>query len=663
MRKLKALKEYTPVDYILLLLFIVQFVMICYFNLFLLKNHTGFDSSWSYLKSVMIWREKSLNSSMWVDQTSLFLDSSVLPAAVLYGITGNLFFSYGISNLIIVSLILCFIGLILKGLQVRKRGMLLAFNMVICPYLTNGFDIDNDLGYFNNTLGGPAFYSFRALLVMVIIYELIQLKEKKKISAIGWMSLLFCVLAGLSSGVFIIVIIVMPYLIYEILLVFIKNDWKQLKSWEVFYPILVGVSVLIGKFIAQDIFGIEAIDNSRTWTSIEMLWNNMGAVIQGLMKLLQVLPVQSTEIEVLSLQGLHSLAPLIIFFVILIAIGYAVKRIVSDWSEQDEKLLFLLIILATNFLTFSLFNVRYGGAIFEERYLICFFMVAIVIVAYFIDRLDCNFIVAGCIIWGLVIAIACDDFISDKEYMSVSYEIREIEEIKSVIDDQDADLIYFWGDDVCIAGRILRVVDLNRVYKEIANDSFYLHWGDYLYNEDNAAYKGSTLLVVGRDTHNVPEYVLDAYTHLVDLTTVSIYRSDENAIDRISGITGDESIDLPNAIAIKTQMGQFEGNSFVTDGTEGYVLYGPSSPTTNGTYDFIIDYEVVASEADEAASCDISIDNGNERLAEEILKKEKTQVVLSDVKLQEGHSLEYRIWCYEGTIMKINKITIIKKES
>lgn len=663
MKKLKAFKEYTPVDYILLLLFVVQLAMICYFNLFLLENHTGFDSSWSYLKSALIWRERSLNSPMWTDQTSLFLDSSVLPAAFLYGLTGNLFVSYGISNLVIVGLILTFICLILKKIAVGNTGILFALNMVVCPYMTNGFDIDNDLGYFNDTLAGPAFYSLRVLIVLAVIYELMYLKEKNRISLTGWMLLPFCVLAGLSSGIFIIVIVVIPYLVYEMILLFVKNDWKHLKRLEVIYPVLVVASVMAGKIFAKLVLGIEAIDNSRTWTPIASIWKNIGAVIQGFMKLLQVLPVWETDVEVLSLRGICSLFPLFIFMIILFAVGYVIFKISSDILECDGKLLLFPVILLCNILTFSLFNALYGSMIFEERYLICPFMVMVIITAYFIDRLDKKLIVSGCVVWGLLISIICNDAISDRNYISDTYDMREIDEIKKVVDGQDADLIYFWGDDVCIAGRIMRAVDLDRIYKVISNGLPYYHWGDYLYDEDNASYKGSTLLVVGRDSQYVPEHILDAYTHLVDLTTVSIYRSDENGVDRISGITGDESIDLPTAIGIKTQMGQFEGNSFVTDGTEGYVLYGPESPTTNGTYDFVIDYEVLGSEDDAAASCDVSIDNGNERLAEEIMEKGKTQVVLSDVKLQEGHSLEYRIWCYKGTIMKINKITIIKKGS
>ena len=645
-------------EIILFLIFAAQFLLLCYFNLKLLGNHTGYDSSWSYLKAALMWKEKSLNSSMWIDQTSLFLDSSMTLATIIYGITGNLFVSYGIANLVVVVLILVCMYAILSKLDLGIRAKVIALNLIVCPYLTNGFDIGNDLGYFSSLLSGAAFYSLRALIVLIIIYEFICIKQRDRIDVVGYISFFLCALAGVSSGIFIIVVILLPYIVYELELVLIKNDWKQLTKKECIYVYGNCISVICGKLFAKYILGSKVIDESRTWTSLEQLWTNIGSVIQGFMKLLGVLPVSDTSISVLSAEGIYRIFPIIIFCIVIISIGFFVFKIRNNLLEKDGVLLFLLNIILVNFLVFCLFNVRYGAELFEERYLVSTYMVVIVMIAYYVNQLHANMIFSQVIICGLILALLGNNYVSDKKYIETTNDSWQIAEISSIVDTQDVDLIYFWGDEISPLGRTMRVYDLDHIYKEIVTSGGYDHWGDYLYYDDNGDYTGSTLLIIPKGTDVVPENILNQYKFIEDLNWVSVYRCDYNPIDMTVGITGDTSIDYPSTNGMGVQHGYFDGNSYITDGTGGFVMWGPYCVTENGSYDFILDYQIIDGST---ATFDIAIDSGTIQLGAKELTKLNTEAVISDVQLEDGHTLEYRVMCEEGTKIQINKVTIMKK--
>ncbi|MGN0515324.1 MAG: hypothetical protein ACI4GD_13695 [Lachnospiraceae bacterium] len=642
----------------LFILFVTQLLTNIYFNLALMENHMGYDSSWSYLKAALIWSEKSLNSGAWLDQTSVFFDSSMSLAVLIYGITKNLLLSYGLANIIVLILILICVTGILKLLGWGMKSILFALNLVVCPYLTNGFSVVNDLGYFNNMISGPAFYSLRVLIVLIIIREFLVIRKKGKIDVAGMLACLLCLLAGASSGIFIIIMILLPYIIYEFEIAFLNNDIKFLLKKEAVYAYICTAFVCAGKFLAKHFLGIVAIDTSRTWTTLEKLPDNLSAPILGLMKLIGVLPVTDTSVSVLSAEGIYRVFPIFIFFVLIVSIGVAIKCMVKNYSAEYGFIHFSINAVAVNILVFGLFNAQYGTPIFEERYIISTYMILILLVSYYIDKLDLKQLFSKFIILFLFISLIANNYISDKKYVETSNDSWQLSEIRSVVSSQDAKLVYFWGDDVIVCARAMRAYDLNHVYKAIENSGVYHHWGDYTYFEDNADYNGSSLLIIPKGTEIVPENILSQYKWLCDLERVSIFRCDFNAIDRVNGITGEVSIDFPTTPGIVVQNGVFEGNSFITDGTGGYVMRGPNSCTITGNYDFIIDYQIIEGEN---AIFDVAIDGGAMQLGETELDSSNTQKVIENISLEQNHLLEYRIQCEEGTKIKIDKVTIVKK--
>lgn|GEM_PF-2715745 len=649
-------------EIVLSILFVFQFLAVLYFNICLMKNHMGYDSSWTYLKASLIWNEKSINSSNWIDQTNVFLDSSMILATFIYALTKNVLLSYGIANMVIVVLILMVMWKILSLLDLSKTSKLVSVNMIICPYLTNGLAIENDLGYFNSVLSGPAFYSLRVLLSLLIVYEFLIIKKKDRNSKLLWVTLLLCVLAGLSSGVFIIAVILLPYLVYEVEVALIENDLKILKRREAIFAFAGCASVIAGKLIAHFLLGIWALDATRAWTPVEKIWTNAGAVFQGFMMLMGVLPVTDTGISVMSAEGVIRFFPIIIFLVAVVAFGYAVAGLKDKLLCMQGVLLFLVNVVVVNILMYSLFNVTYGSPIFEERYLVTTFMIVTILVAVYINALDNKSLYSYMVLISLFLALLGNDLVSDKKFVETTNDHWEMDRITDVVDSEDAELIYVWGSELVTVGRALRVYDQNHVYKVISSEGGFVHWGDYLYYEDNADYSGKTLLIIPKGSTNVPANILDQYKLVSELSWVEIYESDRNPIDMVTGPTGDMSIDYPSSFGVRMQGGDFDGNSYISNGTEELLMSGPDCGTSEGTYDITLFYRVMSGgNEDKKPSLEITLDGGATTLDRKMLDFDKSEVTIQDLQLENGHTMEYKVICPKETILRLDKIEIKRK--
>ena len=522
-------QKLSPVGKALVLVFVCQFAMLCYFNLTQMRNHVGYDSSWNFLRSALMWEEKAFFSPTWSETTDLSLDNLLPVASLLYGLTGDILLSFGIANMMMVVLLLFFFWKILSRLDIRFNARMIALNLVICPYLTTGYNQFNDLGYFSNILSSASYYSVKVLFVLMIIYEFLQIVQDQKIGVLGWILWLVCLLSGFSSGVYLIVIMFIPYIAYESEMAAIRNDWKQLIRKESIFAYVCCAFVFAGKILAMVLIDFIALDSSRSWTSLENLWINFGAVVQGFMKLLQVLPVAENDQVVFSIRGSLRIFILTVFAIIVISTVSVIRRTMKNLTDKKGASLFLVNIVLINFLIFGLFNVRYGTRIFEERYLVTTFFTVVLIVALFFNGLDDRGVLSTMLSLAMTGSILMVDVHSDINYLEMTNDEWQIDEIQALAESQGAGIVYFWGDELTVVGRTLRACDLNRIYKELPDGGgWYIHWGDYTTYDNNEEYGGTTMLICPREKQLVPERVLAEYTLLAELDQVEVYVSDHN---------------------------------------------------------------------------------------------------------------------------------------
>ncbi len=650
----------------LLALLIVQFLVLAYFNLRLNAQHIDYDSSWVYLKAALIWKEKTFVSPYWSETTNPFFDLSLPIASLLYGITGRLFFSYGVSTLIVLLGILASVFFILKRFDVNKTGVLVVLNLILCPFLTNGFDPVIELGYANCVLVGPSHYGLRTLIVLLIILEYLNIQKKKKIDFIAFLAPALCFLSGMSSGVYLIAMILLPIIAYLFECMFIENKFKAFLKKESIFAYICLIFVFLGKLFASKVLNISIRDSGNEWTSVIDLWKNIGAPFQGLFKLLEVFPVAEKDVSVLSARGIAVVFPLFILFVIFLAFIFASAGIYKKIKENTgvvPEVLFLVNVVFVHFIMFGFMNVQYGLAVFEERYLIPAFFVLVILAGIFIRNIRMDLLVSKFILTGLFISILAINIISDKNYAEYSNNYDYMVHIRDIAQRENAGLVYFYGEDSAdnmldvLMCRNIRAIDLDRVYKYASTKGTFKHWGDYLYYEDNSGYEGDILLIVYSDKKEiVKDYIFEQLELIEDDGLFAIYKCKNNPIDCVVGIIGDVNVDYPTTPGMITTNCEVKQTSVISDGNRGFVMYGPYTETPDGTYDFILDYSILEGED---AYFDVAIETG-EKQGIIYLNPDENKAVIEDVKLNSGHILEYRVFCEEGTRIQIDKITIIK---
>lgn len=525
---LSKLRNLKPYEWAFLILFIAQLAMLVYFNLFTLREHMGYDTSWIYLKSSLIWNEKALTSANWAEQTSPFLDSSLLLAVPFYGITKNMFLSYGIANCLVLSALLLLVYRIAYDFKFSFLTRLIILDLVICPYLTSGFNITNDLGYFTNLLGGACIYTLRSLLGLLIIKNMLDLSKERLHIGLIVISAFLCILAGISSGIFIAVMFLLPCLVYIIFRVFVDNDLKLLTRNQSVYIYICLILNLIGKIYSKTAFKFDIIDTSRSWTSIEHIWSNVGAVFQGFMKLMNVLPLADTEVSVTSLKGLVYAFPLFIFLVTFVSCIFVINKCIKNFNDINQDVLPFIAVIICNIVMFALFNVAYGSSIFEERYLISTFIILFIVLGYFLNSLKPRRVFTVVLIGLIFLTNAGNNVVSDYKYgvlgTNINWQMREISQIAQ---NENAGLVYVYKS--ASIGRSLRTYDTHRVYKVLEDNAAYLHWGDYLTYDNNSDYTGRTLLVVDKIAgEKFPQEILSQYRLVESLNWVDVYVCDYN---------------------------------------------------------------------------------------------------------------------------------------
>ena len=215
---------------------------------------------------------------------------------------------------------------------------------------------------------------------------------------------------------------------------------------------------------SKEVFGFDVIDSSRTWTSIERIWINIGAVIQGFMKIMNVLPATDTEVSITSAKGIIYTMPLFIFLMLFVSLILVIRKCAKSFNRINQDILPLVSVILCNIVMFSLFNVSYGSAIFEERYLISTFIFLLIILGYFLNSLKPKHLFTMVLIGLIFLANLGNTIISNYRYAVLGTNKNwQMKEISQIAENERTDLIYVYNSD--IIGRSLRAFDTSRIYK------------------------------------------------------------------------------------------------------------------------------------------------------------------------------------------------------
>ncbi len=662
-KKIGKIEWYRYLNILLLVMMLLQFMAVVYVNLFQMHRHMGYDVSSYMIKAIEVWKQKTLFVDFWQHQTTLYIDNAMPVAALLYGISGDIFTSYGIANIIVALLLLLVYYSICKELNLQKTAALICMNLFLCPFLIEDLNNWNDLGYFSMMFTSMASYGVKSLTVLLIVKTTLNLERERAnkwlLAAASFLSFI----AGLSSGFYVAVTVMVPCGLYIMTKLLIKNNRKAIWNKQTAYVIGNGALLFLGKIISEKIIHFVSTDSEMMWVGLTQFSKNLASIFVGFLQLTQALPAED-GIEILNRRGILYLFPYFIVLVCILAFITVLVQTCRNYKEPGQPVLLIYVVLFNIFL-FSIVYTTYGGRIFEERYLIELFLMIILMVGIFLSSLNDALIFKWLIVIGLTGSIAMIDIKSDHTYMTTLNNYKELKEITEKVAKIDSPVVYLIGDDIMCEQRNLRPIDTTKIYKSFNETGSVHHYGDYTYYDENGEYKGRTIMVTTEESYpKIPGYIIDKYTYYDKVGKYKIYTSDVNIIDNMAGITRfPVSIDYPYTPEIKTQNGAlWEDGTFLSDGTEGCVMQSDPSDVIEGTYDITIHYEIVESSEEEPARFEIAVDDMT-RLSEVLDADGKTKVINS---VQFGKEdtvsqMVYRIMTAQNTKIRISSIQFVRQ--
>lgn len=659
------LKRLSIKDLALIIVFLIfcwQIFMLGYINLTQMKYHIGYDSSSFYLKAVQMWEQKTLFVKNWAEQTNLYLDTTAPLAALFYGITGNIFFSYGLANFLCDIAIVGVAYSILKKLKASKMASLTCLNLIICPYFAYTFNNANDIGYASSILTAGNWYGVRMLVILLVIKIVMDFEDKKDNIPYIVCATVLSFLCGLSSGYYILATVLVPVFVFFIIKLFIRNDIKVLFTKSIGFAIFESIVVVAGKIVAGKVLEFSSIDSRMVLVGLSDFWKNIGSIFLGMIKLLGGLEF-SSSIQILAKEGISYIFGLCIFVVCITAVVYFIMTALKDY---DKKVGWALIstVAFFNIVMFIVVYTSYAESIFEVRYLCAIFIMFSFMVAYFIDSLDDRLILKGCGLAILIVSIAGKSYSGYKYFNASKIDYDVMNALVESVHEEEGP-VYIWSAPFGIDARNLRVIDLERKYKYLATASTAHRWGDYIYYEENSEWEGATVLLSTQEEFAaLPVYLQNIYIWKEKIGNFDIYTSEINKFDLVSGIfSEDRNIDFPYSSGVWNANGEFDENgAYVTNGTEGMAIWGPYANTEEGTYNFTLNYEVVSSDSEEVGYFDIYV-NSKTVMGKEAIKSGENSVMIENVTFSNDEDrFEYRCNMNAGAIVKIKSIYIERIE-
>lgn len=595
------LQETTPLirflTIISALFVLMQISYIIWINLTQLQYHIGYDTSSTYLQAFEIWRQGTWNISNYVYTTSVTLDTTVPLAALLMNFFHNIFISYGVANIIFCVAIIVLLWEVFKQFNTSYLSRFLALNLVLCPYYGIEFNNANDIGYAGTLFFGGGAYSGKVILLLLFICcihlfstDIFQRTKIQKI--IFFCSVLFVAfgyfLTGFSSGLYMAITVLIPYIIVGVIRMLVSNSLQELKTKAMLFTYSNIILVFMGQLFASKIFDFSNKGSEMAWINVGEIWRNIGSTLQGYFLLLNGLP-RNKNIKILTNDGVTYIFGLAIVVITLIAFIIAIVELIKK-TKAFEKCLFPVIFVVYNVVVFALCDTTYGDSIFEYRYLTLLFFMIIITFAVWITSLKDSTLLKqfGCS--GLLICVAILSLFSYHKYLTTKIDISLMEQIRTKVSQINSPVVYCMGD--AIFQRNMRVFDTNKIYKPLSLSDkgvpSIVHWGDYTYYDYDYEWNGSVVLCADETNYNtLPLYLYESFKLWESVGTLNIYVSQQNVV----GLSVE---DLPNAsYNYLPYMSCSDETMRDIDQTiriaAGQILYGPYIDLKKGIYTLTID--------------------------------------------------------------------------
>ncbi|NLP26061.1 MAG: hypothetical protein GX365_01745 [Clostridiales bacterium] len=637
---------------LLIILVIIQFVTICYFNFTKSECFLDFDSALALRHGIDMWRNKAIFFENFAYVSSLELDCASFWAAPLVILTGNISLSFGIVHMLLTALIIFIILDIFHTIDAEFWCAALSVIFVMTPYMYG------QLEYFNMIFISAGQYGFRVISVLLLIDLLLKPNYKcikNKIIIIIYMFFLF--ITALSGGNYILLMGIAPLMLNEVINM-IKNQKIDFKKPTNILLLTSGIISLIAISIRN--YNIGAGTTSRSTLNLSAaseFMDNVFNCIVGIFMLCGGI-THSPSIPITSLGGVARIFKLLFVAICIIVVPILVYK--HRMYKKTQLFQMAFTIAAVNLFVLAITQSVYGSPVFEQRYHILWFvpiMLTCGLCFSYFTRLNNNHYLNNCIFIFFMVTLSLANLQGFKKVYEASTEGYDFSsEVILISDKYNTDTIILYGD--YDKAHIIRALDYTKNAISLHDeDVFSAVILDYSYEEADSAILGTNNIFVASNEEfkTLPIYFKNRYTLVETINGVNYYYTENNPFDMYSGLPRSYNIayNFPYIPSYKHAYSVINEDGYlISNGNEGVILTGAHGVYKPGNYDITIDYEI-ESHINDTAMFNIKA-NGSEYKVS--LESTQDSTTINGIKADELSNIEVSIWCGEGTIIKVKGI-------
>ena len=526
---------------------VLQVIFLVYLNLFKMSELIDVDAAKHMRHSIEIARS-GMFIPFWNYLTYGELDNVCLFAAPLYKLTGNIYLSFGIINIIGIFIFAGIIYRILKNLGIDRRALLIVLLVAFAP-TSLGM-----LGYLKCSFFGAGYYAFRFMVPLLLIAVLSTPKEGRKkplnivLIILSEASIL---LTATSSSLFVIGVAIAPVVLCFIILI-LRDGFGKYKYEAVVLAVAMvmsGVGLVLSK-----LFGI-----SSNVSGMIIRASSQGLVydiLRSVNSLFQIIVGNSSSTEALfSINGFEYVFA--VFAAILVfAFGFSalskvfLLRSKKDDSKERDYEAILISVFAWSFIV----NVITDSSL---RYQLLGFFPLLIVASWRMvnsfDKIEPKALKAA---FGIVPAVLFAGItLLNGMHFAIGYanQYDSVEatgkKFMSLMESRSCSLVYFYAHNAM--PEMMRLYDTENLYLTIDPETKAPKGADFYYNiwENTAVPQHNFLMINEADgvfEDLIPEVIAKNYTFVENIDGYYIYESDVNLWDGLSGlpVEGAESLDF-----------------------------------------------------------------------------------------------------------------------
>lgn len=486
---ISRLKNTNPWVIFFELFVITQLMLIFIFNLTHLKYEAGFDSSAAMAQAMEIWNQKTIFLKNWEYQSTLGLDSVIIPASIFYGITHNIFLAYGIADCLGVMLYIYIFRDIFKMLKLPKLPRMIIYVLLLTPYSLE------PLGYMPMMFTGAAYYIIKVLIPIMLIDLILKLRFNIPVKKYLHILITYFVsiyLTALSCGLYLLICGLFPIIIYELYCTICSGSLRNIINKRSLL-LLISLIIYAAGYVSAKIYGASVFTNEMILSSVNNFVNNLAKCFVGIAELFGALP--SKDIRVTSAFGIHYLSHMAAFIIVIIIVVATIKAlkplsglIIQSGDNKADKIVTgqVCCIIAVNLAVLILTDTTYGSESFEFRYHLIPVVASFLIIGIGIDRMikwlkeQKNRLIFTSVMTVISIIWILNNIVFVYYYSSRnSYNTSEAI-VKYVENNTDYKKIYFLGDsdsEIIEVSRIARLIESDLTIVDGPFVGTYIGWG------------------------------------------------------------------------------------------------------------------------------------------------------------------------------------------